>query len=55
MPVTIDADQLCQCFPNTPRDILENYVDGINESAERFGIYENVDRMSMFLAQIGHE
>ena len=55
MTVIIDADTLCQCFPHTSRDTLELYVDGINEAAERFGIYENVDRMAMFLAQIGHE
>jgi putative chitinase len=50
----ITHDQLCKFFEDTDEDKLLPFVDACNKAFEQFEI-NNTNRISMFLAQIGHE
>jgi putative chitinase len=52
MKVTLD--QLCNFYEDTDDFVLEKFVDPINKVIEEFEINTS-QRISMFLAQIGHE
>jgi putative chitinase len=50
----ITLEQLCNFFEDTDDSVLKNFVDPINNVIKEFEI-NTPDRISMFLAQIGHE
>ena len=50
----ITLEQLCNFFEDTDDFVLEKFVDPINKVVEEFEI-NTPERISMFLAQIGHE
>ena len=50
----ITLEQLCNFFEDTDNFVLEKFVDPINNVIEKFDI-NTPERISMFLAQIGHE
>ena len=50
----ITLEQLCNFFEDTDDFVLEKFVDPINKVIEEFEINTS-ERISMFLAQIGHE
>lgn len=50
----VTFDQLNDFFEDTDEDIIQNYVDPLNEVMAFYEI-NNPRRISMFLAQVGHE
>jgi len=50
----VTFDQLNEFFEDTSESIIQNYVEPINEVMEFYEI-NNKNRISMFLAQVGHE
>ena len=50
----ITFDQLNEFFEDTNEDIVEAFVQPLNDTFEEFEI-NNPKRISMFLAQVGHE
>ena len=50
----VTFDQLNEFFEDTDEDIVQKYVDPLNEVLEFYEI-NNPKRISMFLAQVGHE
>ena len=52
--MAVTLEQLAAFFEDTDEDILATFVDPINAVAEEFEI-NTPQRISMFLAQIGHE
>ena len=50
----VTFDQLNEFFEDTSENIIQNYVDPLNEVLEFYEI-NNKNRISMFLAQVGHE
>ena len=50
----VTFDQLNDFFEDTSESIVEKYVDPLNEMMEFYEI-NNKNRISMFLAQVGHE
>jgi putative chitinase len=50
----ITLEQLCNFFEDTDDFVLKNFVDPINKVIDEFEI-NTPERISMFLAQIGHE
>lgn len=50
----ITLEQLCNFFEDTDDFVLEKFVDPINKVIEDFEI-DTPKRISMFLAQVGHE
>jgi putative chitinase len=52
--MNITLEQLCNFFEDTDDFVLKNFVDPINKVVEEFEI-NTPTRISMFLAQIGHE
>ena len=50
----ISLEQLKSFFEDTEESVLANFVDPINKVSEEFEI-NTLERISMFLAQIGHE
>ena len=50
----ISLEQLKSFFEDTEESVLANFVDPINKVIEEFEI-NTLERISMFLAQIGHE
>lgn len=49
------TDFLSDLFKHTPQDKIELFVDPLNETASRFGIDQNPERLAAFIAQVGHE
>jgi len=49
----LTMEQLSECF-ETPDETLEKYLEPLNACFEKFEI-NTPDRISMFLAQVGHE
>jgi putative chitinase len=52
MPVTFE--QLNEFFEDTDEDIVQKYVEPLNDVMQFYEI-NNKERISMFLAQVGHE
>jgi len=50
----VTFDQLNEFFEDTSESIIQNYVEPLNEVMEFYEI-NNKNRISMFLAQVGHE
>lgn len=50
----VTAEQLVHYFNHTPRNVVLSYVDALNHTFEQFEI-NTPSRISMFLAQVGHE
>jgi len=50
----ISFEQLNEFFEDTDEDIIQKYVEFLNEMMEFYEI-NNKNRISMFLAQVGHE
>ena len=50
----VTFDQLNEFFEDTDEDIIQKYVEFLNEMMEFYEI-NNKNRISMFLAQVGHE
>lgn len=50
----ITLEKLQRIFPRTPRATLEQYIEPLQNVARTFNINTKA-RMSMFLAQVGHE
>lgn len=50
----VTFDQLNEFFEDTDEDIIQQYVEPLNEMMEFYEI-NNKNRISMFLAQVGHE
>jgi putative chitinase len=50
----VTFDQLNEFFEDTSENIVQNYVEPLNEVLEFYEI-NNKNRISMFLAQVGHE
>jgi putative chitinase len=53
MPL-ITFDQLNEFFEDTDENIIQDFIDPLNEVLEFYEI-NNTKRISMFLAQVGHE
>ena len=50
----VTFDQLNEFFEDTSEDIIEPFVEPLNEVMEFYEI-NTPQRISMFLAQVGHE
>jgi putative chitinase len=50
----ITFEQLNSLFPNTNSNIITNFIDPFNTVIEKYEI-NNTNRISMFMAQVGHE
>ena len=50
----VTFDQLNEFFEDTDEDVVQKYVDDLNAVMEFYEI-NNKNRISMFLAQVGHE
>jgi len=50
----VTAEQLYHFFNHTPKSTVDKYVDAFNHTFEQFEI-NTPRRISMFLAQVGHE
>ena len=50
----VTFDQLNEFFEDTSEDIVQEFVEPLNEVMEFYEI-NNKNRISMFLAQVGHE
>ena len=50
----ITLEQLKKIFPKTKSEVLNQYVDPLNKTFEKFG-FDNALSIRTFLAQVGHE
>lgn len=50
----ITAQKLQEIFPNTKPSVIQNYIEPLNATFDKFNI-NTVIRQAAFLAQIGHE
>jgi len=50
----ITKELLSSLFPATHDNILESYIEPLNNACEKFDI-NNTSRVAMFIAQVGHE
>jgi putative chitinase len=51
----ITIELLSAMCPKTKKQTLDSYVEPLNTVATYYDMFENVNRVSMFLAQIAHE
>jgi len=50
----VSKEQLAQFFENTPANVIDQYVEPLNNALQQFQI-NNPERIAMFMAQVGHE
>jgi putative chitinase len=50
----VSREQLAQFFENTPANVIDQYVEPLNNALQQFQI-NNPERIAMFMAQVGHE
>ena len=50
----VSREQLAQFFENTPANVIDHYVEPLNNALQHFQI-NTPDRIAMFMAQVGHE
>lgn len=51
----VTLELLQKICPKTKSNVLAQYIDGINQVADHYGLFENSKRISAFLAQVAHE
>lgn len=51
----ITLDLLQKVCPKTKKETLEKFVEPLNEVGTKYGLFENKERISCFIAQIAHE
>jgi putative chitinase len=51
----ITVELLQALCPKTKRSILEGYIEPLNTAAEYYDMFDNLNRVAGFLAQIAHE
>jgi len=52
--MSITKEQLQSFFEDTKEEIIDSFVDPLNKAMNKFEI-NNINRIAMFLAQVGHE
>ena len=52
--MSITKEQLQSFFEDTKEEIIDSFVDPLNKAMDKFEI-NNINRIAMFLAQVGHE
>lgn len=52
--MTVSAEQLKEFFHKTKGSVVDSFVDALNAAMDKFEI-NNLQRIAMFLAQVGHE
>jgi len=51
----ITGDLLQRVCPKTKREILQQYVDPLNQIGDYYGMFDNKNRIAAFIAQLAHE
>lgn len=51
----ITLELLQKICPKTKNEVLGKFVDPLNEVGEKYGLFENKERIACFLAQVAHE
>lgn len=55
MAVTINRAQLIELYPRAKPALIDGFLASAGDVLPRFGLDANIDRLSYFLAQVGHE
>lgn len=51
----ITLELLQKVCPKTKKETLDKFVEPLNEVGQKYGLFENKERISCFIAQIAHE
>ena len=51
----ITLELLQKVCPKTKKEILEKFVDPLNEIGPKYGLFDNHERVACFIAQVAHE